>query len=127
MTDDEALELAVRRTKHERLRELVRRDPRYWSAVRRLAKPETAVPDAELAAPELPGPLTQAKNLLESVAAHAASGLAKVDDATYQARLETCESCPQLVLPAFRCGGCGCHLRAKARWASSTCPLRKWT
>ena len=43
----------------------------------------------------------------------------------YENRLKTCEACPHLT-ETFKCNKCGCNMTAKAKWATSKCPLDKW-
>lgn len=93
-------------------------DPRYWEHVRQVAS-----------TPAQPSLATKAVNFGRAVVSHARAGFPTVDDAIYQARLDTCHACPNLVLPGWICGGpkgCGCNLKLKARWAEQKCPLSKW-
>jgi|GEM_PF-1228720 len=80
-------------------------------------------------APRLPGLATLAANAAVAVATHVAHGMPSAPDDVHEARLKACETCPNLILPDWRCGGmggCGCYLKTKARWAEQVCPLGKW-
>jgi len=52
-------------------------------------------------------------------------GMPNVSPAEYEERLKTCEGC-EFITPAFSCGKCGCNMTAKAKWATSDCPEKKW-
>lgn len=45
-------------------------------------------------------------------------------------RLAICKSCPIYKASTGRCdsskGGCGCFMKIKASFSSSTCPTNKW-
>ena len=57
-----------------------------------------------------------------------------VDDATFQKRIEACQTCKHLeqAEPIGWCGACGCghrpraELSIKARMPAATCPEGKW-
>lgn len=42
------------------------------------------------------------------------------------ARLEICNSCPDLMRENWVCAKCGCFLKIKARKEQEFCPLGKW-
>lgn len=46
-----------------------------------------------------------------------------------EARIKTCQSCPErrLVMGVSLCGQCGCVIAAKARLSGADCPLGKWS
>jgi len=66
----------------------------------------------------------QAWNFTKAVTNHIKSGAAHASEELYKARLETCDTCPERV--GERCSACGCFIAAKAKWASSDCPIGKW-
>jgi hypothetical protein len=68
-----------------------------------------------------PGLVRKAMNFAGAVARHTLAGLPVVDDATYQARLETCGRCPRLDAEGS-CNLCGCPVRDKAMWGEQHCP-----
>ena len=44
----------------------------------------------------------------------------------YKERLLTCDACPHLMRNVMRCGKCGCLVEHKAKWRTTTCPIKKW-
>lgn len=85
--------------------------------------------------------LSLAAGAARALARWGASGFRTVDDATRQARLDTCAACPSLgqapersvyqgltLLSGDRrvCRACGCGLARKATLATERCPLGKW-
>jgi Family of unknown function (DUF6171) len=120
MTDDEAINEAVRRTGHERFRTLVVERPEYWAVVRQIAGCEPAPPA------EYPPLWEQAASAVGAAVTFVASGFATVDDETYTARLAVCNDCPDFAGDADRCRICGCSMRLKARAAAMRCPAGKW-
>ena len=75
-----------------------------------------------------PGLLRRAMNFGAAIARHAVDQLRNVDDERFDARLAICRECPSCDVSQLVCReqSCGCFLQTKARWASETCPLRKW-
>jgi hypothetical protein len=80
-------------------------------------------------------------NAAKALARWGAGGFRRVDDATLQARLATCDACPSLrqaperrvyqgltLLTGDRrvCSACGCGLTTKAKLPAERCPLGKW-
>jgi hypothetical protein len=70
-------------------------------------------------------------NFAKALAAHAASGRKTADEATVEARLAVCATCPQRT--GNRCSACGCYLDVrpdggdgKAIWPESECSLGYW-
>jgi hypothetical protein len=57
---------------------------------------------------------------------HAKDGFKKVDEETFNQRLEICKSCEFFNSESIRCGKCGCFLNIKASWNSEKCPIDKW-
>ena len=52
-------------------------------------------------------------------------GAPNVNLKQYEERLKTCNSCEH-ISERFTCNKCGCHMTAKAKWATSECPINKW-
>ena len=52
--------------------------------------------------------------------------LAWNDEATFTARIATCEACPLFDAPKRSCQICGCAMDRKALWAEQKCPEGKW-
>jgi len=76
--------------------------------------------------PQLPSMATQAKNFAGSLFKHALTGFGKVDETTYNERLNTCVDCEFYIPDMARCSKCGCPCATKASWKSSKCPVNKW-
>lgn len=71
------------------------------------------------------------KNYITSTIQHVATGSKQVDDATYQQRRATCDSCPERDTVTDTCQLCKCPLHRtilgdKLRRATSACPVAKW-
>lgn len=64
------------------------------------------------------------KQFVDDAKAVILSGFAMVDDATLDARAETCGACPHYDNGC--CGICTCRISIKARFAAEHCPLGKW-
>lgn len=64
-------------------------------------------------------------NLTKSLILFLKSDLKEVTKKTYEARLAVCLLCDKN--KKWECSECGCKLQIKAKWASETCPLQKWT
>lgn len=78
--------------------------------------------------PMEPGLIAKAFNFGQAAVRHVRDGLHRVDDATYNKRLEICRSCASCDLVRMVCRerDCGCQLHVKARWRSESCPRGKW-
>ncbi len=50
-----------------------------------------------------------------------------VDFEIKQQRLNICKTCKSFSKKFETCTECGCYMPAKATFASSECPLKKWT
>jgi hypothetical protein len=57
---------------------------------------------------------------------HAKDGFKKVDDETFNKRMDICRGCEHFNKEATQCNSCGCYLNVKATWNSEKCPLDKW-
>lgn len=105
-------------------------DPRMFSAWEAGRGPCLAVPpDEERIQDGRPPNLAQrVLRFGAALAKHASDGLRRVDDATYEARLEECRRCQFYAEESLTClqRQCGCNLRIKARWASEACPIGRW-
>jgi hypothetical protein len=75
------------------------------------------------------------KTFAQAIYKYILSGLPKVTDEQYAARLaicDTCEQCDKTDTETWKCQACGCNLQegtilpGKARWATQDCPLSKW-
>lgn len=141
MTDQEALEEVLRRTRHRRFSELLDpshpdHNPRYWLVVRRMAGQAEAAPpapprdlsrgiDAREKRP-YPSVASMAGNAARAAVEFAAAGFGTVDQAERERRLDICRSCQEYDARQGRCRKCGCGMSLKARLASSKCPIGKW-
>lgn len=125
MTWDDALEIAVARTKHERYRDLCADsypDHEMWRAemIRQAAEE-----------PEYPSLLDQAGNAIGAVARAVGAIVTgqpiTVSDEVYDARTATCMACDHYDAAQGRCKACGC-LSLKRWGAQERCPLDppKW-
>ena len=82
--------------------------------------------------PSLPSLTKMAWNFAKATATHISSGAHRASDATIDARLETCSTCPQR--NGERCTVCGCYLDqgplgkeiGKVLWQDSFCPIGNW-
>lgn len=72
----------------------------------------------------LPGTLTVLANATQALKDIAISGGAKVTDEQYEARLQTCATCP--ARNGSRCALCGCFVESKAAYTSQECPQGIW-
>jgi hypothetical protein len=85
--------------------------------------------------------LSLATKAAKALARWGAGGFRTVDDATRQARLDTCAGCPSLSQAPERsvyqgltllsgdrrvCSACGCGVARKASLATESCPLSRW-
>jgi hypothetical protein len=43
-----------------------------------------------------------------------------------EARMDTCNKCPELISLTKQCKQCGCVMPAKTKLLKATCPLGKW-
>lgn len=75
-----------------------------------------------------PGMMRKAFNFTKAVARHVTNGNKHVDEATYHARLSTCQACEMCDTSRMVCKhkSCGCTLKVKALWDSERCPQNKW-
>ena len=63
-------------------------------------------------------------NFKDEVVKYAREGAPHVTEKSYKNRLSTCKSCVHL--EHLRCTLCGCVVKEKAKWATTTCPDNKW-
>lgn len=106
---------------------------------------EAPAPDPEAAAAPAPArPATERSSFSlvmkagAAVAKWGASGFARVDDATFEARFGACQRCDQLVAPPDKllykvrlgarsdqrvCNACGCPAASKSKLPTEHCPL----
>lgn len=84
-------------------------------------------------APYDPTRAEKAANLFAATRKHVASGLSMVTPEVRAERLAICEGCELYDGKICRHKKCGCPIGAKRKffdklsWASSSCPLEKWT
>lgn len=50
----------------------------------------------------------------------------KVDDKTYDKRMNICKSCEHFFKPTSQCKKCGCLMNLKAKLPHATCPIGEW-
>jgi hypothetical protein len=50
----------------------------------------------------------------------------KVSNEDAEARLEICNSCPELIKLTSQCKQCGCFMKMKTKFEVAKCPLKKW-
>tara|TARA_R100001224_G_scaffold81644_2_gene51408 strand:+ start:1417 stop:1788 length:372 start_codon:yes stop_codon:yes gene_type:complete len=75
---------------------------------------------------ELPSMGQMIKNFGKEVIEYAKKGAPNVNKNQYKERLQTCNTCEFLKKDLMRCGKCGCLVEHKAKWATSTCPDKRW-
>jgi hypothetical protein len=63
----------------------------------------------------------------KAFATHAKNGFKPVSPLIFKKRMQTCLDCPDF-RDDGRCGICGCVMKVKAGWKTSTCPATppKW-
>lgn len=123
MTWQDALEIVVARTRHERYRWLCSDD-----------NPDVEQRDGHRRhmldqcghVPSYPPAVVQAGSALGAAARFVMDGFRTVDDAEQARRLTICHACEHHDAGAHRCRACGCYADVKTRVASSSCPHHKW-
>jgi hypothetical protein len=126
MNWEEALEIVVSQTGHERYRWLCSDENQPWGgangrdAFRRLMMSKAGQPYPPLA--------TQARSFLASVRDFIKSGAKIADRAERARRRAICQGCERLDVSQQRCRACGCSANLKPWLMSATCPLDppKW-
>jgi hypothetical protein len=73
-----------------------------------------------------PGIIKKAGNFFKAVTEHVGSGLEQVTDELKEQRINICNDCSYLDKENFKCTHCGCWLKYKTAWATSSCPIGKW-
>ena len=68
--------------------------------------------------------LDKAYNFVVAVTKYVKEGRKNVDDSTYKARLEACDTCEYR--KDHECTQCGCYVVLKAKWATERCPKNLW-
>lgn len=119
MTDDQAIDRAVKKTGHARFRDLLDPthadyNPSYWPLVRLLAGDVASFP-----------PLTEQIANAARAAARVAKAIVKretviVSQEEQERRLAICETCDHF--SESRCTLCGCCANLKTRIATEHCP-----
>lgn len=75
---------------------------------------------------EEPSLVKKAGNFIKAVSQHVSSGLEQVSEEVKQERTSICNTCPYLDKENFKCNHCGCYLKYKTAWSTSSCPIGKW-
>jgi hypothetical protein len=73
-----------------------------------------------------PGLIKKAGNFIKAVSEHVGSGLEEASDEIKEKRASICDTCPLLDRENYRCNKCGCYLKFKISWKTSSCPEGKW-
>jgi hypothetical protein len=144
LTWEDALEIVVAKTKHEKFRALAAEAHPHHEATRQqllaMADPtkytyafhppqtyNSELPPSKLGAADYPSRATMAVNLAKSMGS-AVFGWATgkgltVDQSEVEWRLAICFQCPKFDQAQRRCTICGCWTNLKNRLVSSHCPL----
>jgi hypothetical protein len=54
------------------------------------------------------------------------TGMYLEDQSIVDSRMNTCNSCPELIELTKQCKKCGCVMSLKTKLTEATCPLGKW-
>lgn len=77
---------------------------------------------------DMPSTMEMAKNLMKDGSAilkNALSGKQTIaDDEERERRWSICQACP--MLQNDRCTQCGCYMKIKVAFTSTSCPIGKW-
>lgn len=73
-----------------------------------------------------PSIFTQLFTLSKALTTQIIAGCPAASDEEVKNRSEACSICPSLNKEEYRCTECGCYLKYKIPWKTSTCPLDKW-
>jgi len=73
-----------------------------------------------------PSIFSQLVSFTRAVTKHVAHGLKPAKPETQEKRALICSECPELIKETFRCGKCGCFLKYKIAWSTTSCPIDKW-
>lgn len=129
MTDEQALEIVVSRTKHERFRHLCREDnpdleqrDRYRDMVRRMAEGASIPPPPKA----LPPARKMMATAAIAAAGFAASGFKLASKDERDRRKSICSACPEYSGEKGRCLKCGCFINLKSRIEAEKCPIGRW-
>jgi hypothetical protein len=68
----------------------------------------------------------QLVSLSSAVITQVAAGCPVVSDEKRAQRAQICSECPSLDAENYRCNECGCFLKWKIVFSTSSCPLNKW-
>lgn len=121
---EKALDLVVRRTGHDRYRELC--DESYPQHAAWRDRVVLKASEIQADAGEYPPMAVQAANaaiaLGRIAGAIAANAPLMVPEEVLQERQAACESCPKYDACARRCRLCGCWTQTKQRLATEACP-----
>jgi len=124
MTYNEALDIVIAKTKHERFRWLCSEENPEHNIWRNKI--------IELAGgkPDYPSKIQMLKNVagtMGDVMKSVAQGKPlQASEEEYNRRKAICKDCPFFVLAHERCSKCGCYMKAKASLQAAKCPENKW-
>lgn len=122
MTWQQALDLIVSRTGHERYRVLCRDEhPDHKAWRREMVRQAGGEPEPETSA-TYPSVARQAWNASKAAGQFMASGFKVASQEEQARRLSICKACPHYDAKQKRCVLCGCVANLKVRIASMACP-----
>ena len=70
--------------------------------------------------------ITRMKMFITTMGKWALNGFKLEEEQVSKARYAICNSCPEIIKPAFQCNVCGCMMKAKTKLSGASCPLKKW-
>lgn len=73
-----------------------------------------------------PSFISQLVSFSKAATDHIKSGLSHADENERERRAAICSECPLLDSENYKCNECGCYLKFKISWETSTCPKGKW-
>ena len=65
-------------------------------------------------------------NFSKAATDHLLSGLENSTDEVKEQRASICNRCPFIDKENYKCIHCGCYLKYKIAWSTSSCPIGKW-
>ena len=74
----------------------------------------------------MPSIIKRIKSFIKELIRYIIGGTPNVSDKQYELRLKTCNGCEHLFERDRRCGLCGCWVDKKAKWATASCPDKRW-
>lgn len=73
-----------------------------------------------------PSFIEQLVSFSKAATEHIKSGMAHATDMEKEKRASICDTCPLLDRENYKCTECGCYLKFKISWETSSCPKGKW-